>query len=64
MDQNLTLSGLLAAALQSDDNIVIARATASDRSQIVFAVQVLEVTVDGVTESLVDVVTPPKSQLN
>lgn len=62
--ENVTLSHLLAEALKSEHNAVVARVTANDNSQLVFVLQVIEVTVDGVTESLVDMETPPASQLN
>lgn len=66
LEQN-SLGDLLAKALMSDHNIVVCRASVQDgRTQVVFAIQVLEVTVDGVTESLLidDMPVPPKDQLN
>lgn len=63
-DQNVSLTRLLAAALESPEHAVVARVTANDHSQLVFALAIIEVTVDGVTESFVDQMTPSPGQLN
>lgn len=63
-DPPVSLSQLLASALRSEHNAVVARVTANDNSELVFVLQVIEITVDGITESFIDETVPPKSQLN
>lgn len=60
----VSLSQLLASALKSEHNAVVARVTAADNSELVFVLQVIEITVGGITESLIDEPIPPKEQLN
>ena len=65
--EELNLGKLLALALMSGDNAVVARARVGGEidAQILFVVQVVEITRDGVTESLIDdMEMPPKDQLN
>lgn len=66
----ISVAGLLSKALMSDDHAVVARVRVpgrdGEKGELVFVLQIVEYTVDGVTEMLIGGLEgpPPGTKLN